>query len=133
MKRAMLKRGLTFGALMALVITGNAMAAQRVEQSGNYQYTTSTDIQVEMNPQHEHNVSITAEGQTLNFVHTPDRVNHGLKFDNLPGSTITINGKKLTFTGNSSISDSYGILLQIIILPIFMANLLLLPVLGQGF
>lgn len=108
----MLKRGLTFGALMALVITGNAMAAQRVEQSDDYQYTTSTDIQVEMNPQYKHNVSITAEGQTLNFVHTPDRVNHGLKFANLPGSTITINGKKLTFTGNSLISGSYGILLQ---------------------
>ena len=113
MKRAMLKRGLTFGALMALVITGNAMAAQRVDQSGDYPYTTSTEIQVEMNPQNKHNVSITAEGQTLNFVHTPNRVNHGLKFDNLSGSTITINGKKLTFTGaDSSIADSYGILLQ---------------------
>lgn len=109
----MLKRGLTFGALMALVITGNAMAAQRVEQSGDYQYTTSTEIQVEMNPQHNHNVSITAEGQTLKFVHTPNRVNHGLKFDNLSGSTITINGKELTFMGaDSSIADSYGILLQ---------------------
>lgn len=114
MKRAMLKRGLTFGALMALVITGNAMAAaQRVDQSSDYQYTTSTDIQVEMNPQYKHNVSITAEGQTLNFVHTLDRVNHGLKFANLSGSTITINGKELTFTGaDSSIADSYGILLQ---------------------
>lgn len=112
MKRAMLKRGLTFGALMALVITGNAMAAQRVDQSGDYPYTTSTEIQVEMNPQHKHNVSITAEGQTLNFVHTPNRVNHGLKFDNLSGSTITINGKELTFKGNLSNPASYGILLQ---------------------
>lgn len=112
MKKVMLKRSLALGAIMAFVITGNAMAAEKIDESGTYTYNESTtDIHVVVNPDHEYNIDITAENNTLNFI-SSENVNHGLKFDSPKSGVITINGKTISFQGKEEAGYSYGILLQ---------------------
>lgn len=111
MKKVMLKRSLALGAIMAFVITGNAMAAVEINTSGEYTYNESTDIHVVVNPAHEYNIDITAENHTLNFI-SSENVNHGLKFDSLNSGEITINGQTISFQGKKEADYSYGILLQ---------------------
>lgn len=111
MKKVMLKRSLALGAIMAFVITGNAMAAEEIKKSGTYTYNESTDIHVVVDPAHEYNIDITAENHTLNFISSKN-VNHGLKFDSTKSGVITINGKTISFQGKEGPGYSYGILLQ---------------------
>lgn len=112
MKKVMLKRSLALGAIMAFVITGNAMAAEEINTSGEYTYNEpTTDIHVVVNPDHEYNIDITAENHTLNFI-SSEKVNHGLKFDSPKSGVITINGKTISFQGKEGAGYSYGILLQ---------------------
>lgn len=112
MKKVMLKRSLALGAIMAFVITGNAMAAVVINSSGNYTYNESTtDIHVVVNPNHKYDIDITAENHTLNFI-SSENVNHGLKFDSPKSGVITINGQTISFQGKEGAGYSYGILLQ---------------------
>lgn len=111
MKKVMLKRSLALGAIMAFVITGNAMAAEEIKKSGTYTYNESTDIHVVVNPNHKYDIDITAENHTLNFISSKN-VNHGLKFDSTKSGVITINGKTISFQGKEGPGYSYGILLQ---------------------
>lgn len=112
MKKVMLKRSLALGAIMAFVITGNAMAAVEINTSGKYTYNESTtDIHVVVNPALKYNIDITAENNTLNFI-SSENVNHGLKFDSPNSGVITINGQTISFQGKEGADYSYGILLQ---------------------
>lgn len=111
MKKVMLKRSLALGAIMAFVITGNAMAAVKINTSGKYTYNESTDIHVVVNPTLEYNINITAENHTLNFI-SSEYVNHGLKFNSHNSGVITINGQTISFQGKEEADYSYGILLQ---------------------
>lgn len=112
MKKVMLKRSLALGAIMAFVITGNAMAAVEINTSGKYTYNESTtDIHVVVNPALKYNIDITAENHTLNFI-SSENVNHGLKFDSPNSGVITINGQTISFQGKEGADYSYGILLQ---------------------
>lgn len=111
MKKVMLKRSLALGAIMAFVITGNAMAAVVINTSGEYTYNESTDIHVVVNPNHKYDIDITAENHTLNFI-SSENVNHGLKFDSPKSGVITINGQTISFQGKEGPGYSYGILLQ---------------------
>lgn len=112
MKKVMLKRSLALGAIMAFVITGNAMAAVEINSSGNYTYNESTtDIHVVVNPNLKYDIGITAENHTLNFI-SSENVNHGLKFDSTNSGVITINGQTISFQGKEEADYSYGILLQ---------------------
>lgn len=112
MKKVMLKRSLALGAIMAFVITGNAMAAVEINTSGKYTYNESTtDIHVVVNPALKYNIDITAENHTLNFI-SSENVNHGLKFDSPNSGVITINGQTISFQGKEGVDYSYGILLQ---------------------
>lgn len=112
MKKVMLKRSLALGAIMAFVITGNAMAAVEINTSGEYTYNEpTTDIHVVVNPAFKYDIDITAENHTLNFI-SSEKVNHGLKFDSLNSGEITINGQTISFQGKKEADYSYGILLQ---------------------
>lgn len=112
MKKVMLKRSLALGAIMAFVITGNAMAAEVINKSGKYTYNESTtDIHVVVNPDFKYDIDITAENHTLNFISSKN-VNHGLKFDSPNSGVITINGQTISFQGKEGADYSYGILLQ---------------------
>lgn len=112
MKKVMLKRSLALGAIMAFVITGNAMAAVEINTSGEYTYNEpTTDIHVVVNPAFKYDIDITAENHTLNFI-SSEKVNHGLKFDSPKSGVITINGQTISFQGKEGAGYSYGILLQ---------------------
>ena len=111
MKKVMLKRSLALGAIMAFVITGNAMAAVVINTGGKYTYNESTDIHVVVNPNYKYDIDITAENHTLNFI-SSENVNHGLKFDSPKSGVITINGQTISFQGKEGAGYSYGILLQ---------------------
>ena len=112
MKKVMLKRSLALGAIMAFVITGNAMAAVEINTSGEYTYNEpTTDIHVVVNPAFKYDIDITAENHTLNFI-SSEKVNHGLKFDSPKSGEITINGQTISFQGKKEADYSYGILLQ---------------------
>lgn len=112
MKKVMLKRSLALGAIMAFVITGNAMAAVEINTSGEYTYNEpTTDIHVVVNPAFKYDIDITAENHTLNFI-SSEKVNHGLKFDSPKSGVITIKGQTISFQGKEGAGYSYGILLQ---------------------
>ena len=110
MKKRMLKSSLAFSVLMTFVITGNAMAAVEINQSGTYNYNATTDIQVVLNPANKYEIVINGQDQELNFV-SSNNVNHGLKFDNNNSGEITINGRNISFKGKEA-DHSYGLLLN---------------------